>query len=1363
MSNLEENISTDEEEDLKPPASLRSDNLDASSHHTPSSTRGSSSKRRSKSRSSSRRLPKRESSRRQLSKESSSSRRLSKGKSARSLSRDSTLNRSLRAAELSPAIRRGGKREQVAPGDSGILSTGNMSLNSIGDSTLASTISEITNPVDSPGNSKRKKKMERAKSARSVSRSLSRDKSSVGFADEEPRRKIRSKTSHARSNPSSGGVSPMRPSSGNSPRRSGSRDSFARSQSVRVSRTNTSNLNTGGSSHRRSGPRDSLAKSQSVRVSRTSSTQQGTSRSSENSPRRSGNSPKRSGSRDAFARSQSVRAMRPTTPGLSMGSSHGRIESQSVRMTRTTTLPPMPRLASARMNDPTALSRSAHSRGSSSKRMSKGKSSRGLSRERDELSPTASITNSDGAPRKKTKRRMNRELNSSRRRQSSRDLSASRRVEHTGAIEGGPLAGIPSSVGEARVRVSNAGSFGNRLGKTLLYEPAEEEKEMDDMEKPPDKKKSRKRFFRKQGKDDEEEEPTTNTTQLRGASTIEGRKAIDLKVLRVAGDVEAISSMQQSVQTGGYVDLSRIARRPRTFEPKHLLDIERGASVLITSQSLVKHHKFQALGEYGAVVVTMKAKDPSATEDTSKKDGPPLKKMIKSKDIRDLDFESEVGRIERFKLSRLRRKMIRNLDEINCLRLSRQLQYYLPLQSAYDAYLISQLIQALEGKLKAEETNFVLNVAFKSRNISRIISKIVGPNFDFSDHDHQMVSWGRIGDMATRYPLIGVSQLPATENWMPLRNYVPWLGGVLLSGRKELYTTNQEDIKAQNMSAEMNGFELANRNIFGAYAGRLRTNKFRSENRFSTDQEMMESFLSRPIPTLVDNGVVHTLRLLAQHWSRLLSDGSKYFANDLIDQLDPFETMRLYMPAVCIVLSSLRGHSSWDSRVLAPFVRRCQELKPAFTADRCRFLIREMKEKIITDLCAGIASVYDPMDSWLDSLMTACTLIEAEARQVYQKITTVEIGLRLGYDLVTQVHFEIPSDADILSAILLHLQGKSPGKEVRERSLRDAMNLMTPRDKKTLMELVKKNLIDSKPAKLLLDRTRAFLKRVLRREYFSEAIRHLSMGEFTDDIFHDEWYWIIEGQKKGVYIYNEDGSTNDADCFLHVDSGMSHLIDLDDDTVKFRTYIPIAESISRAQRCYMNVALDHGKLFRYNAFMEFSFLRAALRQLSVISLIFCEELDDARMTIMREVQRANQDSIAVRDMRPGETYYVYNENTTMFDAFPYENQCSPGDPEWSRLTRSKIVKTAPQNVVLVGDGPNGLLTLIHSAESVLATGGAIKLYGMSKERVGAAFEKAEIVRLDQRWAAMLRFYLGTAFADTFVPTSETDAPLGNIV
>jgi hypothetical protein len=48
------------------------------------------------------------------------------------------------------------------------------------------------------------------------------------------------------------------------------------------------------------------------------------------------------------------------------------------------------------------------------------------------------------------------------------------------------------------------------------------------------------------------------------------------------------------------------------------------------------------------------------------------------------------------------------------------------------------------------------------------------------------------------------------------------------------------------------------------------------------------------------------------------------------------------------------------------------------------------------------------------------------------------------------------------------------------------------------------------------------------------------------------------------------------------------------------------------------------------------------------------------------------------------------------------------------------------------------------------------------EKGGSAFERAQIVRLDARWIAMLRYHLGTGFEDVFIPASgETDAQLGN--
>jgi 2-polyprenyl-6-methoxyphenol hydroxylase-like FAD-dependent oxidoreductase len=68
----------------------------------------------------------------------------------------------------------------------------------------------------------------------------------------------------------------------------------------------------------------------------------------------------------------------------------------------------------------------------------------------------------------------------------------------------------------------------------------------------------------------------------------------------------------------------------------------------------------------------------------------------------------------------------------------------------------------------------------------------------------------------------------------------------------------------------------------------------------------------------------------------------------------------------------------------------------------------------------------------------------------------------------------------------------------------------------------------------------------------------------------------------------------------------------------------------------------------------------------------------------------------------------------------------------------------PQNCIIVGGGPTGLLTAIHCAENCLASGGALKLYEARDtfRSGGSQYERAQIVRLDTRWISMLRYHLG---------------------
>ena len=159
----------------------------------------------------------------------------------------------------------------------------------------------------------------------------------------------------------------------------------------------------------------------------------------------------------------------------------------------------------------------------------------------------------------------------------------------------------------------------------------------------------------------------------------------------------------------------------------------------------------------------------------------------------------------------------------------------------------------------------------------------------------------------------------------------------------------------------------------------------------------------------------------------------------------------------------------------------------------------------------------------------------------------------------------------------------------------------------------------------MLGRVVTLLKRDIRREYLNEAIRELSTGEeiAENNLQVDNWYWLEEKDKKTPYIFAgfipEEGRRGKQHRFINVDSDAERIISLgENSSVKCRRYIPVAESIVRAQRFYMNLELDHGHKFKYNAFMEFTFLRTALRRLAVVSQIFCEELDNARLNLLRE-------------------------------------------------------------------------------------------------------------------------------------------------
>jgi hypothetical protein len=76
----------------------------------------------------------------------------------------------------------------------------------------------------------------------------------------------------------------------------------------------------------------------------------------------------------------------------------------------------------------------------------------------------------------------------------------------------------------------------------------------------------------------------------------------------------------------------------------------------------------------------------------------------------------------------------------------------------------------------------------------------------------------------------------------------------------------------------------------------------------------------------------------------------------------------------------------------------------------------------------------------------------------------------------------------------------------------------------------------------------------------------------------DEWYWLEEENKSGVFHYDAKTAGRDRHRFVHVDTKYEKFVVLSDGSVKIRSYVPVAEAIVRAQKAFMTIELDHGKV-----------------------------------------------------------------------------------------------------------------------------------------------------------------------------------------
>jgi hypothetical protein len=553
-----------------------------------------------------------------------------------------------------------------------------------------------------------------------------------------------------------------------------------------------------------------------------------------------------------------------------------------------------------------------------------------------------------------------------------------------------------------------------------------------------------------------------------------------------------------------------------------------------------------------------------------------LQASMAQRTMYDIQLNNEVGVLGGAWRGLVRRLVLLALDDVNALQLSRALQLQLPFQTGFEAYLTSQVIEALDRGDPAEVAD-ILSVAFLNRNVSRVIIQNLGPRYDFLWHWSTALTWNRVFDAWGQFPIVGITGFPATENFPSTRNHAlasifrsllgqgNWVTRVVTQGREGLLTDNPNNT-AQNLAPESNGFELANRNQYGTYFGRAKTDDFRFSHRLPTDESIVRTFVASPMPTMTNNGVVHVLRQLAKHWHNMLSQEWGNFAHQRMEQLDPFETLRFHMPRVLLLLSSLRGRNAWDAQVLGPIVRRLQALKPDVNTSAAWNLCKEMQKDVVETVAGGVSSISDSLWSWLEAIRKSLGLLELQAGEVLNIVTPVELGIRLGHDIVTQVSWKVPSDNILIRAILSHIQGQDTG-AVDKWRIQSALQKTTPRDMRTLIELVKGDLGHLKPAQLLLGRVKTLLQRELRREYLNQAIRDLSVGpSIQGELVRDEWYWLNENDCLALHIYIGNVPDRELHQFIHVESGNDKIISLNKAHLMPRAYIPVAESISRAQK-----------------------------------------------------------------------------------------------------------------------------------------------------------------------------------------------------
>ena len=245
--------------------------------------------------------------------------------------------------------------------------------------------------------------------------------------------------------------------------------------------------------------------------------------------------------------------------------------------------------------------------------------------------------------------------------------------------------------------------------------------------------------------------PSLIRSVLGSSSFINGDNTIHFNVLSVAGSDRESQMLRASAQVGSTISLED-SSRALSLAPRHLFDVERGKSVVFTSdRSLVQEEEG---GDDEAIVVAAKSMPLMSETDSVffETCGQSLLDKVSNGAVADFRGNDEVFLLGGAWRSILKWLIMQSHDEVNALLLTRQLQLFMPFLTVYEAYVLGQLIEAFDIGHDSADIEYTLSVAFRNRNTSRILTQLVGPRYDFLWHWSTMITWNRSFDAFGQVP-----------------------------------------------------------------------------------------------------------------------------------------------------------------------------------------------------------------------------------------------------------------------------------------------------------------------------------------------------------------------------------------------------------------------------------------------------------------------------------------------------------------------------------------------------------------------------------------------------------------------------------